>query len=86
MSADWLKLTQDILVVLFMLALRVGVPLLILFALGAWLKKLFEPQTTSSEELAKAKRQTAAALWNDKLLRRVRSIQARLRRQFIRHV
>jgi hypothetical protein len=59
-SGELMGLAQDILVTLFLIALRICVPLLILFAFGAWLKKLFEPQTTSPEELLRAKRDARA--------------------------
>lgn len=86
MSPDLMRLGQDILVMLFVIAMRVGVPVLVLFVVGAWLKKLFEPQKTSSEELARLKHGAAAEKWDAVLLRPFRWIQVRLREQFTKHI
>lgn len=44
-------LLQQILVLFFMFALRLGLPLLIIFLVGAWLQKLLqEPETASGPE------------------------------------
>ncbi|MBI4672128.1 MAG: hypothetical protein HY741_10740 [Chloroflexi bacterium] len=86
MSGDLVRLGQDVLVVLFLFALRVGIPLLILFVVGAWLKKLFEPQTTSGLELVKVKNAHRIEVWSGGLVRRFRWIQVWLREQATKHV
>jgi hypothetical protein len=51
-AVDWLELTQDILVAVFLFALRVGVPVAILFAVGAFIKKALEEPEPGLERQA----------------------------------
>lgn len=85
MAPDLPMLGQDLLVMLFVIALRVGVPLLVLFVVGVWLKKLFEPQKTSSEEL-ELKNGAAVEKSEDVLARPFQWIQVRLSEQFTKHI
>lgn len=59
MSGDMERAWQDLLVVVFLVALRIGVPALILFAVGAWLKHILEPSAGSAlPEGAKERKET----------------------------